>query len=275
MTLTIRHPTPLLARPACVVFDTDNTLYPYQPSHEKAMHAARQKAVRVLGITEAEFDSAFAEARRQTKVRLKGTASSHSRLLYFQRMLELLGLRTQVIMALDFEQTYWRTFLTNSQLFEEVTDFLDDLRHAGIPTAIITDLTAQIQFRKIVYWALDQYFDHVVTSEEAGFDKPNHAPFDVAREKLGNAGGPLWMIGDDPVCDIQGARRCIGAVTLQKRHQGVRILEGEAGPDAVFDHFGELRAFLARLPETGRERARVAVDDEHSTIDPHLQAGLA
>jgi putative hydrolase of the HAD superfamily len=253
MTLILRRQAVLTERPACVIFDTDNTLYPYEPAHEKAMEAARQKAVRVLGVTAADFDAAFGAARKQIKSRLKGTASSHSRLLYFQRMLELLGLRTQVLMALDFEQTYWRTFLTNSELFEEVKDFLDDLRLAGIPTAIITDLTAQVQFRKIVYWGLDQYFDHVVTSEEAGFDKPHRAPFDVAKEKFGDVGHPLWMIGDNPICDIKGARECIGAVTLQKVHEGVKVMDGDAEPDVMFNHFGELRALFARM--TCRPRA--------------------
>ena len=55
-------------------------------------------------------------------------------------------------MALDFEQTYWRSFLSSSKLFSNVKDFLDDLRSASIKMAVITDLTAQIQFRKLVYW---------------------------------------------------------------------------------------------------------------------------
>jgi putative hydrolase of the HAD superfamily len=247
MTLKVRRPLALAQRPSCVIFDTDNTLYPYEPSHEAALQAARQKAIRELGVTADEFDAAFDEARRQIKHRLKGTASSHSRLLYFQRMLELLGLRTQVLLALDFEQAYWRTFLLNSRLFDEIRDFLDDLRIAGIPTAVITDLTAQIRFRKLVYWGLDQQFDHVVTSEEAGYDKPHRAPFDVAIEKFGDLGSPLWMIGDNPICDIKGARDCIGAVTLQKLHKGVHVLEGELGPDVVFEHFSEARSLLSRI----------------------------
>lgn len=246
MTLIVRHPQAFVRPPACVIFDTDNTLYPYEPSHEAAMQAARQKAVRVLGVSECEFDAAFDEARRQIKARLSGTASSHSRLLYFQRMLEILGLRTQVLLALDFEQAYWRTFLATSHLFENIRDFLDDLRLEGIPTAIITDLTAQIQFRKLVYWGLDQQFDHVITSEEAGYDKPHRAPFDVALEKFGDVGSPLWMIGDNAVCDIQGARACIGAVTLQKVHKGIHALDGEAGPDVAFEHFSELRSLLSK-----------------------------
>lgn len=247
MTINFLRPEVFSQKPACVIFDTDNTLYPYEPSHTAAMKAVRKKATRDLGISTDQFETTFLEAKKQIKARLEGTASSHSRLLYFQRMLELLGLYTQVLLALDFEQTYWRTFLANSQLFHEVTDFLDDLRLAGISTAVITDLTAQIQFRKIVYWGLDDYFDHVVTSEEAGFDKPHKAPFTVAREKLGNLSQPIWMIGDNPICDIKGARECIGAVTLQKKHDGVRVLTGNDEPDVVFENFSELRELLERL----------------------------
>ena len=76
-----------------------------------------------------------------------------------QRMLKL-WLRSQVLLALDLEQTYWRTFLANAVLFENAKDLLDDLR-LGIPTAIVTDLTAQIQFRKVIYFGLDKYFDFI------------------------------------------------------------------------------------------------------------------
>ena len=33
----------------------------------------------------------------------------------------------------------------------------------SIPMVIVTDLTAQVQFRKIVYFGLDHRFDFVVT----------------------------------------------------------------------------------------------------------------
>ena len=246
MTLVINRPERLMEKPGAVIFDTDNTLYPYDKSHAKALEATRQKAVRVLGITHAQFDEAFDEARRQIKARLLNTASSHSRLLYFQRMLELIGLRTQVLMALDFEQTYWRVFLMNSQLFEGIKGLLDDLRLHGIPTAIVTDLTAQIQFRKIVYFGLDHYFDYVVTSEEAGCDKPHAAAFNLAVEKFGPVNGPFWMVGDNPICDIAGARQTIGAVTLQKKHDGVHVMEGEAGPDVLFEDYADLRSFVSK-----------------------------
>ena len=41
-----------------------------------------------------------------------------------QRMLEIMGLGSQVLLALDLEQTYWRTFLGNAVLFEVLKNFL-------------------------------------------------------------------------------------------------------------------------------------------------------
>jgi HAD superfamily hydrolase (TIGR01549 family) len=233
--------------PDAILFDTDNTLYPYDPAHKVAQTAVRDKVVRALSITGEEFDKAFDQARNEVKKRLKHTASSHSRLLYLQRMLELLGLGSQVLMALDFEQTYWRTFLSNAVLFDDVKALLDDVRLLGIPTAIVTDLTSQIQFRKIVYFGLDHYFDYIVTSEEAGFDKPHAAPFELAVEKMRPKGSCIWMIGDNPTNDIRGAKEKINAVTLQKIHKGVELGVNENAPHASFESFSELRKLIALL----------------------------
>ncbi|HDL7823836.1 TPA: HAD family hydrolase [Yersinia enterocolitica] len=233
--------------PDAILFDTDNTLYPYDPAHKAAQAAVRDKVVNTFSIQPEEFDKAFKEARDQVKTRLKHTASSHSRLLYLQRMLEIMGLGSQVLLALDFEQTYWRTFLSNAILFDEVKELLDDLRLLGIPTAIVTDLTAQIQFRKVVYFGLDHYFDFIVTSEEAGFDKPHAAPFEIALEKMRPKGNCIWMIGDNPINDIRGGREKINAVTLQKIHPGTPMGQGENAPDAAFNEFGHLRVLLEQL----------------------------
>jgi HAD superfamily hydrolase (TIGR01549 family) len=233
--------------PDAILFDTDNTLYPYDPAHAAAMRAVREKVSKTFSIEPDAFDKAYTEARRQIKSRLEHTAASHNRLLYFQRMLEIIGLGSQVMLALDFEQTYWRTFLTHAVLFDEVKELLDDIRLLGIPTAIVTDLTAQIQFRKIVYFGLDKYFDYIVTSEEAGYDKPHMAPFQIALEKMRPKGDCIWMIGDNPVNDIQGAREKIGAVALQKLHDGVELGMGLAAPDAAFREFTELRKLLLKL----------------------------
>ena len=248
--VTLYQPQRFTRLPAAILFDTDNTLYPYAPAHAAAQLAVREKVMLTLSLSGEDFDRAFQEARHQIKVRLKYTASSHNRLLYLQRMLEIMGLGSQVLLALDFEQTYWRTFLSNATLFDEVKELLDDIRMLAIPTTIVTDLTAQIQFRKVVYFGLDHYFDYIVTSEEAGFDKCHAAPFHIALEKMRPQGDCIWMIGDNPINDIREARREINAVTLQKIHEDTPLGTGESTPDASFKHFGELRRLLVRLRNT-------------------------
>ena len=239
--MMIDRPEAFARQPHAVLFDLDNTLYAYAPAHEAAARAVRSKVAGMLSVEPKEFDRAADDARRRIKERLGRTASSHNRLLYFQQTLEIMGLGSRILLALDLEQTYWRAFLENAALFDEVEDLIQDLRGLDVPMALVTDLTAQIQFRKLVYWGLDNGFDYIVTSEEAGFDKPHEAPFRIALEKLRPAGEVVWMVGDDPEADVWGARKSIGAVTLQKVHRGVPEGRGDMAPDARFARFGEVR----------------------------------
>jgi HAD superfamily hydrolase (TIGR01549 family) len=229
--------------PQAVIFDTDNTLYDYRFPHKAAMNEVISKAESLLKVNPRDFQAAFDAARQKVKERLGQTASSHSRLLYFQRTIENLGFGTQLLMTLDLEQTYWRTFLNHTRLFDDVKEFVLDLRASGISTAIITDLTAQIQFRKLIYFGMDDCFDYVVTSEEAGQDKPSEAPFQLALEKLKCDATRCWMIGDNWEADVVGAS-AIGMTTLMKTHTGVESPPDGVKPDLVFSTFSQLQALL-------------------------------
>ena len=231
--------------PKAVIFDTDNTLYPYSPAHKEATRAVEEKVEKQLGIDKVIFRSAFIKAREEIKNRLGNVASSHSRLLYMQKTIEKLELGTRILTTLDLEQTYWRTFLSNCRLFPEVLDFIQILKSRGVITANITDLTAQIQFRKLVYFGLDEFFDYVVTSEEAGADKPDKRPFKVAFEKLQVEPENIWMIGDDPYSDMVGAGE-MGMIKIQKFHDGVKVIKtGMAKPDLVFSNYSELISLIS------------------------------
>ena len=226
--------------PKAVIFDTDNTLYPYIPAHKEATSAVEDKVEKMLGISKEDFRSAFNDARKEIKLRLGDVASSHSRLLYMQSTIEKLELGTRILLTLDLEQTYWRTFLNSCKLFPSALNFILLLKSKGIITANITDLTAQIQFRKLVYFGLDELFNYVVTSEEAGKDKPNKQPFELALKKLNVDPRNVWMIGDDPNSDMAGAD-AMGIQKIQKKHEGVSIIKsGPQAPSLIFSHYDEL-----------------------------------
>jgi putative hydrolase of the HAD superfamily len=255
MSIEVLNARAIEALPKAVLLDLDNTVYPYEPAHEAALSYVREAMAREFSLPHVDFDTAFTRAREQVKELLGKTASSHSRLLYFKRTLELIGLGSQLQAALNLEQMYWRTFFAHIEIFDGLTEFLDDLRIAGIPLAVITDLTTQVQLKKIVYLGLDHYLDVVVTSEEAGADKPDARLFNIALEKLAVADRPVWFIGDDAVADMEGARAAIGAVTFQKLHQGVVRAGGDGAPDVVFQRYSELASLLRRISSGGASRA--------------------
>jgi putative hydrolase of the HAD superfamily len=96
-------------------------------------------------------------------------------------------------------------------------------------------------------FGLDRFFDFIVTSEEAGVDKPHVAPFENAIAKIKPMGNCIWMIGDNAINDIGGAKKAISSVTLQKVHKGVTIGKGECQPDALIHDFSSLRSLLKAM----------------------------
>ena len=227
--------------PNAILFDTDNTLYPYEIANSKATEAVKNKVIHIFSVNSEDFDQAYKKAKNEIKNRLGNTASSHSRLLYLQRMLEIMGLGSQVLIALDLEQTYWRTFLSNAILFKGVKDLLEEIRLLGIPIAVVTDLTSQIQFRKMVYFGIDKFFDYIVTSEESGKDKPAEESFKLAIEKMKPKGDNFWMIGDNLISDIDGAKKSINASTFLKVDKMKDIEDNEKSIDVMFDSYIELK----------------------------------
>jgi len=228
-----------LYKPDAVIFDTDNTLYEYKPANQKAEEAVERKVKDLLGISSTLYRRTYTQSKKEIKKQLGKTASSHSRLLYFQRFLEILGFKAQLMSALDLEQTFWRTFLANAPLFPGVNELLDYLRLNNISIAIVTDLTSHIQMRKMTYFNLEDTFDAFVTSEEIGADKPDYRNFELVLNKLGlTKENHIWMVGDNPYTDIIGAKS-IGATTFQKINNLEKIGEGKYMPDFAFSNFND------------------------------------
>ena len=235
-----------LRRPQAIFFDTDDTLYPYAPANQIGLDAVEKKIMNLLGVSPSLFRKSYIQARSEIKTQLGCTASSHSRLLYFQRVIEILGFRADLLTALDLEQTFWRTFLASAPIFPGVTDLLDYLRSNNIPIAIVTDLTSQIQLRKLCFFNLETTFDAVVTSEEVGADKPDRRNFDLTLRKLGlDTYNRIWMVGDNPDTDIKGGKS-VGAITFQKIHSTIKIGEGNLKPDYVFSSFHDLFSLVKK-----------------------------
>ncbi|MBF0508711.1 MAG: HAD family hydrolase [Deltaproteobacteria bacterium] len=185
-----------------LLLDLDNTLYDYHPPHAAAQAAALGYLSRALGADPATVEAAFVHARVQIHRELAHTASSHNRLLYFQRTLERLGWAGYRD-AWQASEIYWAVFFEHMRLRPGVRRFLDSVKGRAI--CLVTDLTAHIQYRKLLHLDLLSYFTHLVTSEETGREKPHPYIFLSALHKMGLGPDDVCMIGDNFDKDIMGA----------------------------------------------------------------------
>jgi putative hydrolase of the HAD superfamily len=71
---------------------------------------------------------------------------------------------------------------------------------------IITNGFNEVQYIKIERSGLKKYFDKIITSEEAGCNKPNTAIFLYSLDKAQAQASESIMIGDDLEVDILGAK---------------------------------------------------------------------
>jgi HAD superfamily hydrolase (TIGR01549 family) len=184
-----------------LLLDIDNTLYDYDTTHTFAKKSVIDFCKKEFNIDEMKITEAYDKARKKVHIELSETASSHNRLLYFQKMCELLEINP-LSNSFEIYNIYWDAFLENMKQFDGIYELLK--KYKG-KICLVTDLTAHIQYRKIKNLKLDKYCSQIVTSEEAGKEKPHPYMFMLALQKLNLQTNDVCMIGDSFKKDIFGA----------------------------------------------------------------------
>lgn len=150
-----------------------------------------------------------------------------------ERVLERCGVAPgEVDRRLFFDELYaefvrpavWR-------LYPEVKEVLEALAGRFV-LGVITNFDGR--FRSIAdELGLTRYFRHIIISSEAGADKPDPLIFHLALKMAGATAAEVLHVGDDPVCDWQGAERAgLSVFRLDRPRNDLR----------------ELLAFLATSP---------------------------
>jgi 5'-nucleotidase len=186
------------------IFDLDNTFYSYPPCNDFAKKELFRQTQTELGVSAAETEAAFDAARNEIHQRLSGTASMHSRFLYIQRMLEMLSGRTLLEKTMELNTLFWNAYFSKMELRPWVKPMLVTMKEAGLKTAILTDLTVELQFKKIEALGIQNLVDWMITSEEAGREKPSEETMLLALNKLSLKPSEVFYVGDHPVKDRLG-----------------------------------------------------------------------
>lgn len=228
-----------------VIFDLDGTLYDYETLDREAFGRVQELVLERLGVSEAQSEEAFRRARIATKKNLGETATSHSRMLYFQKTLEYLDIRP-LYLALEMYEIYWGVFLNKMTLFPGVDKLLEALHDKYVRVAVCTDLLAHIQHRKLRALKLTDDVDCLVTSEEAGAEKPSPKIFEMCLEKLRLYPKEVCFVGDSFERDVKGAAAAgMRAIWFNP----AKAAPPEGNEDVVFETVADYEALYTLLAQ--------------------------
>ncbi|WP_265108348.1 HAD family hydrolase [Halosolutus halophilus] len=223
-----------------VLFDFDDTFYPYPPCNRAGKDAARETALELGYEFDTEsFEAFYQTGRRNVKREVPGTAASHERYLYFKAAIEEHTGTAKPDDALALGNAYWNAYFEAMELFPGVEDTLAALREAGIDVAIVTNLTTRIQLEKLDRLGLGPDIDLLLTSEETGREKPGAVMFTLPLVRLDRRASETVMVGDDVAADVVGAN-AVGLETVLFNADPDDPLEGQREPDHRIDAFAEL-----------------------------------
>lgn len=210
------------------------------------------------------FIEKYEEARKYVKDLLKGTASSHSRYIYIQRTLEILGARFNPNLIYEAHNIYWKYVIDNMQLYPGVLDILNQLKRNHKKIAIFTDLTVDIQNKKLMKLGIEKYIDYLVTAEEAGADKPDESQLNLVLKKTGLNPEDIIVIGNNPKTDIDAAvRKDIRSILFDYDR---KYYQKETKADVYTTSFEEIQEILGLDDSKGIGEEKLVILDFIGTI---------
>ncbi|OPZ77327.1 MAG: Pyrimidine 5'-nucleotidase YjjG [Alphaproteobacteria bacterium ADurb.Bin438] len=120
-------------------------------------------------------------------------------------MMENLKVKKPYEMALKYSECYWNNFFAFMEIDEKALTFLKLCKEKQIPVCLVTDMLIEVQIKKVVKLNISDYIEYIVSSEEAGIEKPDEKIFTTALKKLKIKPSEAIMIGDCYEKDIVGA----------------------------------------------------------------------
>ncbi|RGG24748.1 HAD family hydrolase [Ruminococcus sp. AF25-3LB] len=239
---TVAKKTGDIGMTKAVFFDIDDTIYDYIGAHNNTMPVMKEWAYENLGIAKEDLEKYVAEARVKADDRAgRDYAVNHNRLVRFQCMLETLG-KPVFPYAYEMYNLYWETLIDQIIPSPGIEELMKELKQRGIYIGIGSNMTSDVQYRKILKLGLGKYIDGIVTSEEAGEEKPHRKLFDLCVEKAGVMVEESIFIGDSIAHDVTGAQNIGMPVILYRPKENVNEIEWlqtEKGKCPVIAHFSQ------------------------------------
>ena len=190
-----------------IFFDLDRTLWDFDKNSEKTL----EQLYKDFGLQKTFGNFLFFKDRYEYHNKKLWIAYYQNRIqkdeLLYRRF--YLTLKEAGINDLEVSKEIAQEFIELSPLqtkiFPNTHSCLEYLKSRKYQLHIITNGFNEVQGRKLQNSKLDSYFTKVITSENAGANKPHAKIFEFAFNSTGALVSNSIMIGDDLNTDIKGA----------------------------------------------------------------------
>ena len=232
-----------------VIFDIDNTLYSYDKGHGEGMKQLYGYMKEQFGIEQGEFQSMVRISNQEITDRLgKDNAAIHSRSIRFQNLLEKWG-KPLFPHVQAMYHVYWDTLLKVSGPEPGAIACMQELKSMGIRIGIGTDMTAMMQYEKLSAFGFAPFISHIVTSQEAGVEKPHPEFMKLCIKKAEARPEECVFVGDNLKKDACGASAC-GMHGVWYNPKGNKLSKDSEQLKETFReirHFDELVPYIKTL----------------------------
>jgi putative hydrolase of the HAD superfamily len=153
------------------------------------------------------------------------------------------GLKVTKELCLEMSDKFLDFCSNKPGVIEGAHELMDYLRRKGYRMHMTSNGFHEVQYKKLAACGLRDYFDSIILSEDAGYNKPSKAYFDYALKMSGAAVETTLMIGDNLNTDIRGALNAGIDALLFNRWQ-VEVGDEKPTPTFVVDRLRDIMDIL-------------------------------
>ncbi len=153
------------------------------------------------------------------------------------------GLEVTESLCLEISDRFLDFCSSKPGVVDGAHELMDYLKRRGYKMHMTSNGFHEVQYKKLAACGLKDYFDTIILSEDAGYNKPSKAFFDYALKVSGANIETTLMIGDNLNTDIRGALNAGIDALLFNRWQVEIGDEGQA-PTFVVNRLSEISNIL-------------------------------